>query len=312
MQSVIFCHRLRNTLKRCNHSVSFLYSSTRTVSKYTVRDDDANRTRYVMGDVLCRIPCYLPLSGNKIQGKRHRTDPNQRHQGSVSLRTSCFHRSVQFRRVRKCDRFRASLQKVETMICIFSLRTYMFIFNRYMGRGESDETKVAELKAQLNAKLDVYETILSKQPYLGGQVSEKYLSVPFHSLPHSYERFSRWPTYFICRMVDGSFRSAKVTYSIQGHTSRNGGTRYHHDRHGKRSRPWLEKRNTRDIFVHVLSLTNRWVFFPFVFWMVESSAARLTLSMGYRKHHAHMWWDKCQAHVCDHNTRRQLDSLSIT
>jgi glutathione S-transferase len=37
--------------------------------------------------------------------------------------------------------------------------------------GEPDETRVAALKEQLNAKLDVYEKILSKQPYLGGHVS---------------------------------------------------------------------------------------------------------------------------------------------
>ena len=48
-----------------------------------------------------------------------------------------------------------------------------------MGRGASDETKVAELKAQLNAKLDAYEKILSKQPYLGGQVSGNYLPIYF-------------------------------------------------------------------------------------------------------------------------------------
>ena len=46
-----------------------------------------------------------------------------------------------------------------------------------MGRGEPDEAKVADLKGQLNAKLDAYEKILSKQPYLAGQVSEKSLII---------------------------------------------------------------------------------------------------------------------------------------
>ena len=49
--------------------------------------------------------------------------------------------------------------------------------NRMMGRGEPDEAKIAELMGSLNLKLDAYEKILSKQPYLGGQVSGTYLSI---------------------------------------------------------------------------------------------------------------------------------------
>ena len=40
------------------------------------------------------------------------------------------------------------------------------------GLGESDEARVATLKQQLSEKLDVYDKILSKQPYLAGQVNE--------------------------------------------------------------------------------------------------------------------------------------------
>jgi len=40
--------------------------------------------------------------------------------------------------------------------------------------GEPDEIKVNQLKEQLNEKLDVYEIILSKQPYLAGQVTKKF------------------------------------------------------------------------------------------------------------------------------------------
>ncbi len=40
--------------------------------------------------------------------------------------------------------------------------------------GEPDETKVNQLKEQLNEKLDVYEIILSKQPYLAGQVTKRF------------------------------------------------------------------------------------------------------------------------------------------
>jgi hypothetical protein len=36
--------------------------------------------------------------------------------------------------------------------------------------GETDEAKVAELKKNLNIKLDIYEQILSKQKYIAGNV----------------------------------------------------------------------------------------------------------------------------------------------
>jgi hypothetical protein len=42
---------------------------------------------------------------------------------------------------------------------------------RYKGLGDPDQAKVASLKEQLNAKLDVYDKILVKQPYLAGQVN---------------------------------------------------------------------------------------------------------------------------------------------
>lgn len=38
------------------------------------------------------------------------------------------------------------------------------------GLGEADETQVASYKAELNKNLDVYEKILSQQPYLAGEV----------------------------------------------------------------------------------------------------------------------------------------------
>lgn len=41
--------------------------------------------------------------------------------------------------------------------------------------GSADEDKVANLKTELNQKLNVYEKILSKQPYLGGQVNRLIL-----------------------------------------------------------------------------------------------------------------------------------------
>ncbi len=42
---------------------------------------------------------------------------------------------------------------------------------RQVGRGKPDQAKIASLNEQLNAKLDVYDKILAKQPYLAGQVN---------------------------------------------------------------------------------------------------------------------------------------------
>jgi len=66
-------------------------------------------------------------------------------------------------------------------------------FKKMKGLGEADETKVASLKEQLNAKLDVYEKILSKQPYLAGQ--EFTLADLFH-LP-----YGSW----LVKLGEGSF-----------------------------------------------------------------------------------------------------------
>jgi len=54
-------------------------------------------------------------------------------------------------------------------------------FKKMKGLGEPDEARVASLKENLNAKLDVYEKILAKQPYLAGQ--EFTLADLFH-LPY--------------------------------------------------------------------------------------------------------------------------------
>jgi len=46
--------------------------------------------------------------------------------------------------------------------------------NRFLNLGDTDEKQVNELKEQLNQKLDVYDKILSKQPYLAGQVNKSF------------------------------------------------------------------------------------------------------------------------------------------
>jgi len=49
-----------------------------------------------------------------------------------------------------------------------------FFLNRFFNAGDADENLVNELKEQLNQKLDVYDKILSKQPYLAGQVNKTF------------------------------------------------------------------------------------------------------------------------------------------
>ncbi len=54
----------------------------------------------------------------------------------------------------------------------FEILQKLFIVSiRMKGLGEADEARVASLKEQLNSKLDVYDKILAKQPYLAGQVN---------------------------------------------------------------------------------------------------------------------------------------------
>ncbi len=50
-----------------------------------------------------------------------------------------------------------------------------FLLNRMRGGGEPDMTKVTALRKKLSDNLDVYEQILSKQPYIGGQVQALFL-----------------------------------------------------------------------------------------------------------------------------------------
>ena len=53
-------------------------------------------------------------------------------------------------------------------------RTPRPVFLSMKGLGDADEAKVASLEGNLNTKLDVYETILSKQPYMAGTVSSNH------------------------------------------------------------------------------------------------------------------------------------------
>lgn len=44
------------------------------------------------------------------------------------------------------------------------------VFKSMKGLGDADEARVSSLKSQLSDRLDVYDKILAKQPYIGGQV----------------------------------------------------------------------------------------------------------------------------------------------
>ena len=51
-----------------------------------------------------------------------------------------------------------------------------------LGRGEPDEAKIAQFKEELIEKLNVYDKILARQPYMAGQVSR-------HTSPYTPTRF---------------------------------------------------------------------------------------------------------------------------
>ncbi|CAF1098123.1 unnamed protein product [Adineta ricciae] len=55
------------------------------------------------------------------------------------------------------------------------------VLKKMKGQGEADEAKVASHKAELNKSLDVYEKILSQQPYLAG---EKFTLADLFHLPY--------------------------------------------------------------------------------------------------------------------------------
>lgn len=48
-----------------------------------------------------------------------------------------------------------------------------------VGRGEPDEAKIVQFKEELIEKLNAYERILAKQPYMAGQVHQP-------TSPHTY------------------------------------------------------------------------------------------------------------------------------
>ena len=79
------------------------------------------------------------------------------------------------------------------------------------GQGEPDEEKVASLKQQLSKNLDVYEKILSKQPYLAGDVS---ILLSISNIPSNFfffvYRSLLWPIYFIYLTAHGSLKLVKV------------------------------------------------------------------------------------------------------
>ncbi len=61
-----------------------------------------------------------------------------------------------------------------TNLFIYLNSIFVLFSNRILNLGDADEEQVNELKEQLNQKLDVYDKILSNQPYLAGQVNKSF------------------------------------------------------------------------------------------------------------------------------------------
>jgi len=62
------------------------------------------------------------------------------------------------------------------------LQQFFIVSIRMKGIGEADEARVTSLKEQLNSKLDVYDEILAKQPYLAGQVNQQKKFIVYYLL----------------------------------------------------------------------------------------------------------------------------------
>ncbi len=62
------------------------------------------------------------------------------------------------------------LLKSKSRCIFFSIENDFFLLNRMRGGGEPDMNKVAALRKELADNLDVYEYILTKQPFIGGDV----------------------------------------------------------------------------------------------------------------------------------------------
>jgi hypothetical protein len=77
------------------------------------------------------------------------------------------------------------------------------------GQGEPDEEQVASFKQKLNTNLDVYEKILSKQPYLAGDVSINIPNIPSTGFFFVYRNLL-WPIYFIYLTVHGLLKLVKA------------------------------------------------------------------------------------------------------
>lgn len=91
---------------------------------------------------------------------------------------------------------------------------------------------------QLNVKLDVYDGILGKQQYLGGDVSSS-LSVLYTELTNVFtlvDRMSLWLTSTTSHSLLVSSEPAMVTSSIAVPTSLGGSTALSRGRRGRQSR----------------------------------------------------------------------------
>ena len=82
-----------------------------------------------------------------------------------------------------------------------SARHSLLTIRRAFGVGEADHAAGKVLLDQLEKKLDVYETILSKQKYIAGDVRLLSLSLYLIAMTYDRHRNSRSRTFFIFRTV---------------------------------------------------------------------------------------------------------------
>ena len=80
----------------------------------------------------------------------------------------------------------------------------IIIHSRYRGL-EPDQAVLEGHLRELRAKMDVYDKILSKQKYLGGDVRTPYI-IPHATILSFTCRSSLLQTFFTCRMVANSIR----------------------------------------------------------------------------------------------------------
>lgn len=116
-----------------------------------------------------RKPGDLPLSSREIwETRQHARPGSQRYHYHGKVRAGGKHREQQLRSDCWPD---CVGTRDETVSCILHEILSVLINERSARGATPDKERVESLLSTMNAKLDAYETILSKQKYLAGDVS---------------------------------------------------------------------------------------------------------------------------------------------